>query len=195
MLHWIYYFLLAAVLVGGLYLALLNAPGLWLMVAATLGYALLTHFAYAGLKTLIVIVVLGLIAELIDFLAAGAGAKKAGASKRGFYGAVIGGILGGIFLTVAIPGVGVIIGVCAGTFAGAIIGELWGGTEVEKSLRIGAGAAWGRLLGILTKLLFGCMVLCIVLIAAMPPIFHGSKASGAPAPAPIKSPAVSPAKK
>ena len=118
MIHWIYYLVLAAVLIGGLYLTLLNFPGLWVMVVATAIYALLTHFADAGLKTLIAILVLAGIAELIDFLAAGAGAKKAGASKRGFVGAVVGGILAGLFLTISIPVIGTIIGICIGTFAG-----------------------------------------------------------------------------
>ena len=167
-----FYILLAVILVGGLYLTLLNLPGLWAMVVATIIYALLTHFQYAGLKTLIAILVMAVIAELIDFLAAGAGAKKAGASKRGFVGAMIGGILGGIFLTVAVPVLGTLIGICIGTFFGAILGELWGGTEIARSLRIGAGAAWGRILGVVIKLAFGCAMLITVVVAGVPLNFH-----------------------
>ena len=193
MLPWLYYLILAAVLIGGVYITLFNLPGLWAMVLGTTVYAILTHFQYAGLRTLIVIIVLATIAELIDLIAAGAGAKKAGASKRGLWGAILGGIAGGIFFTVPLPVIGTIIGICLGTFAGAILGELLGGTEVGNSVRIGVGAAWGRLLGILTKLLFGCTILATVLITALPPIFHRSHAATLLPPI-TKSPATSPVK-
>lgn len=166
----ILYLLLAVVLLVGLYINLVGAPGLWVMVLGTLGYAWATHGAYAGLRTIIAIAVLAGLAELVEFMAAGAAAKRAGASKRGIWGALIGGILGAFFLTVAVPVIGTIIGVCTGTFLGAIVGELLGGTELGGSMRVGAGAVWGRLLGTLAKLLFGCVILGIVLWTALP--FH-----------------------
>jgi uncharacterized protein YqgC (DUF456 family) len=169
-LPWLYYFILAAVLIGAIYITLFNLPGLWAMVFATFIYALITHFQHAGLKTLIAIFVMAAIAELFDLVAASAGAKKAGANKRGLWGAIIGGILGGIFLAVAIPVIGIIIGICIGTFAGAVIGELLGDTDVTKSVWIGIGATFGRLLGILTKLFFGCTILATVLLTALPPL-------------------------
>jgi hypothetical protein len=198
MMPWIYYLILAVVLVGGLYLTLLNMPGLWVMVAATAIYAALNHFAYAGIKTLIAIAVLALIAELVDLGAAGAGAKKAGASRRGLWGAIIGGFVGGLFLTglVPIPVVGTLIGICLGTFAGAIAGELTSGSQVTQSVRVGVGAAWGRLLGILSKLLFGCIILLTVVITAHPPIFPHKNVTAAPTrlPTPATMPATKPAK-
>jgi hypothetical protein len=167
---WILYLLLAAVLLIGLYINLVGAPGLWVMVLGTLGYVWVTHGAYAGVRTIVVIVVLAGIAELVEFMAAGAAARRAGASKRGVWGALIGGILGAIFLTVAVPIIGTIIGVCVGTFLGALVGELTGGSELGGSMRIGIGAVWGRLLGTLAKLLFGCAILGTVLWTALPPI-------------------------
>jgi uncharacterized protein YqgC (DUF456 family) len=168
---WLVFLLLAAILLAGLYITLLNAPGLWVMALATLLYAWLTHFQYVGWISLAVIFLLAGIAELIDTLASGAAAKRAGAGKAGVFGAIIGGILGGIFLTISIPfapGVGTILGVCLGTFVGALIGEMAAGTELGLSLRAGVGAVKGRLIGMFTKLLFGCVILGIVLWLAMP---------------------------
>jgi len=180
---WLVFLLLAAVLLAGLYITLLNAPGLWIMVLATLLYAWLTHFAYVGWKSLAVIFLLAGIAEVIDTLASGAAAKRAGAGKAGVFGAIIGGILGGIFLTVSVPiiGVGTILGVCLGTFIGALVGEMAAGTELGRSLRAGVGAVKGRLVGMFTKLLFGCVILGIVLWLAMPLPWRNRKAAAMPA--------------
>jgi len=173
-LQWSLYLLLAIVLIGSLYLTLLTAPGLWVMAIATIVYAICTGGAYAGMKTVVAVLILAGVAELLEFLVIGTGAKRAGASRRGLWGAVIGSVIGGLFFTaiVPVPIIGTIFGVCLGTFVGALVGELWGGTEVVNSVRVGVGAAIGRLIGIFTKLIFGIAILATALIAAMPPIFH-----------------------
>ena len=82
------YLLLAAVLLAGLYINLVNAPGLWVMVLAAAGYGWATKWNYIGWRTLALIVGLSLVAEAIEFMASGAAAKKAGASKAGVIGAI-----------------------------------------------------------------------------------------------------------
>jgi uncharacterized protein YqgC (DUF456 family) len=185
MLEWVYYILLAAVLIAGLYINLVGAPGLWMMVGGTIIYGLATHWRYVGLKSVVAVIAIAGLAELAEFVVAGAHAKRAGASRRGLIGAIIGGIVGAIFFTaiLPIPILGTIFGVCLGTFLGAILGEVMGGTQVGSSLRVGVGAAKGRLLGILTKLLFGCILLGTALWTALPPIhfWQGGKAGSAPA--------------
>ena len=93
-MFWIYYLILVVVLLVGLYINLVGAPGLWVMVAATLGYAWVTHWNYAGFATLATIIVIAGIAEILEFFASGAAAKRAGASRRGVIGALIGVTLG-----------------------------------------------------------------------------------------------------
>ncbi|MDB5355618.1 MAG: hypothetical protein JWN24_2071 [Phycisphaerales bacterium] len=185
MLEWVYYILLAAVLIAGLYINLVGAPGLWLMALGTIIYGLVTHWKYVGWKSVVAVLVIAGLAELAEFVVAGAHAKRAGASRRGLIGAIVGGIVGAIFFTalIPVPVLGTIFGVCLGTFLGAILGEVIGGTQVGSSLRVGVGAAKGRLLGILTKLLFGCILLGTALWTALPPIhfWHRGKAGSAPA--------------
>jgi uncharacterized protein YqgC (DUF456 family) len=168
--YWCLYLLLAIILIGSLYLALIAAPGLWVMVIATIIYAILTGGITVGLKTVFTIIIIAGVAELLEFIVMGRGAKKAGASRRGLWGALIGSVIGALFFTIPLPIIGTIIGVCLGAFVGAIVGELWGGTEVGTSLRVGYGAAKGRLFGIFTKVLFGCVIIAIVLIGGIPPI-------------------------
>ena len=168
---WAYYILLICVLVFGLFLNVLTLPGLWILVAAYGGYGYLTGWNhYVGWPSFIVVFVLATIAEVVELLAGSAGAKKAGASKRAMIAAVIGALIGGLFLTalIPIPIVGTIIGVCLGAALGAGIVELMIEPDLMHSLRVGTGAFKGRLVGILSKLLIGIVMLLDMIFAGLP---------------------------
>ncbi|MGD1278735.1 MAG: DUF456 family protein [Tepidisphaeraceae bacterium] len=169
MILWLYYFLLLILLLAGLLLVALTLPGLWFMATAAGGYAILTHERFLGWHTLIALLVLALAAEVLEMgLVAGA-AKAAGGGRRGMIGGIVGAVLGGIFLSfIPIPIVGTILGICLGSFLGAAVAELAGGREAGHSLRIGFGAAKGRLLGIFSKLSFGLVMLMVILWTALP---------------------------
>jgi uncharacterized protein YqgC (DUF456 family) len=168
--YWLYYVLLLLILTAGVFVNVMLVPGLWLMVAAAAGYALLTHLGFIGWKTLIALLVLALAAEIVELALGGAAAKKAGGGKLAMIGAVIGGIVGGIVLTpmIPIPIVGTVVGVCLGSFLGAMVAELAGGREMFHSLKVGAGAATGRFAGIVSKLAFGFVMWVIAAILAFP---------------------------
>ena len=195
-MDWIYYLLLIVVLLTGLLLNILGLPGLWLMVAAFGGYALLTRWEnYVGWPSLIALVVLGLLAELVEFLAGAAGSKSAGGRRRGMIGAIVGGFLGAIFLSVIpILVVSQIVGACLGAFLGAAIME-YTDRDMAHSLRVGVGAAKGRLWGILSKLAFGCVMLIVAIVAALPIGGPSTLTSAAPAtvPTPATAPSTAPA--
>jgi len=167
-MDWIYYLCLIALGLLGLCITIMTLPGLWLMLAAAAGYAMLTHWQFIGPRTLLVLFVLALVAEVLETLSAGRAARRAGGSRRGMWGALIGAIAGGLFLTIPLLFVGTLIGVCIGTFIGAMIGELTGGRDVGESAWIGASAAHGRLIGTLIKLAIGCAMFAILLWTACP---------------------------
>jgi hypothetical protein len=79
---------------------------------------------------------------VLDYYLPLAGAKKYGASKRGFWGALL-GMMAGIFL---LPPFGLIIG----AFVGAVIGELTAGKKESEALRAG----WGSFLGVFFSTIF-----------------------------------------
>ncbi|HSV14951.1 MAG TPA: DUF456 domain-containing protein [Tepidisphaeraceae bacterium] len=183
---WAYYLLLIASDIVGLLLAAFTLPGLWLMLAAAAGYAFLTHGQYLSYKTLIALLVLAAIAEIAEFVLGGAGAKKAGASKWGIVGGLVGAILGGLFLTGVIPifaPLSTIIGICLGSFAGAFGIELALGRPIMQSVNIGYGAAKGRLLGIANKVAVGVVMFLITLWVALP--IHGTQPPPATASPPV----------
>ena len=168
---WVYYLILLLGLLCGLAINLLTLPGLWLMVVI---YGLYGYFTgwnvYVGWPTFAALAVLATVAEVVELLASSAGAKAAGASKRAMIGAVVGALLGAIFLTVLIPIpiVGTIIGVCLGAALGAGIIELWVRRDFKQSVRVGAGAFKGRLMGMVGKLAIGGVMLLIGMIGAFP---------------------------
>lgn len=168
---WLYYLVLLFVSTVGLLLAIIGLPGIWLIVAATGIYALLTAGAYAGLKTLVALILLGIAAEVLETALGGVAAGKAGASKRGVLGAILGGMAGAILGTplIPIPIIGTIVGACIGSFVGAFAVELlWLKRTAKDSAKIGTGAAAGKLAGIFTKLLFGGAMLILAAFAALP---------------------------
>ena len=169
-MDWVYYIFLFLLLLTGLLLNVLTLPGLWLMALSLGAYAWVTGWnVLVGLPSMITMIVLAAIAEVIEFVAAGAGAKAAGASAWGMLGALVGGILGAIFLSfIPVPIVSTIVGLCLGCFLGAAAVEVMLGTDFKKSALIGAGAAKGRFYAIIIKICFGIVMLLVGLWAAFP---------------------------
>lgn len=166
---WLSYLLLALILVGGLVLVAATLPGLWIMVGAAAIYAWATNWQYIGLWTIILLLVLGMLSEAVEFVAGGAGAKQAGGSSRAAWGAILGSLIGAIFLSlIPIPIISTIVGACLGAFIGALLAEFTVHGRADHSMRVGWGAAKGRFWGILAKLAFGVAVMAIVLVMAAP---------------------------
>lgn len=186
-MHWLWYISLLAVMLLGLFTNILGLPGLWLLVAAVAGYAWLTGFeVYVGWPLLLTLVGLGILAEIIEFAAGGAGAKAAGGTKRAMIGGIIGAIVGGVFLSflLPIPIVGTVFGACLGAFIGAALIELAIYRDVNRAARVGTGAARGRFWGIIYKTAVGVVMFVVGAIAALP-IRTSQDAPSLPPPATI----------
>jgi uncharacterized protein len=166
---WLLYILLLVSCLIGLLLVLVMLPGLFLMAAASAVYTLLTRAHYLGLRTLLVILVLAVVAELLEMSLGGFVTRRAGGSGGAITGATIGGIAGGIFLTfIPIPIVSTIVGICLGTFIGAVSVELLAGRAKSHSIGIGVAAVKGRLGGVVMKLTIGLAMFLVILWTAWP---------------------------
>jgi uncharacterized protein YqgC (DUF456 family) len=166
--HVVLYLMLLAVSLAGVGIVVVNLPGLWLIVASLGIYELLTHHEYASWRTLLAMLIAAAIAEYLEFTSSGRSARRAGASRRGVWGGIIGSIIGGIAGSAVFPIIGTIAGLIVGAFAGALIGEFAGGTQIGTSLKVGASAAKGRAMGLVIKFIFGVGMLVTVAIAAFP---------------------------
>ncbi len=167
---WFYYFVLLLVCVVGLATAMLTLPGLWLMTAATGIYALLTHGRIVGAKVLIALFVLALLSEIVEMSVGGAATRRAGGGRLAAVGGVVGALLGGLVFPFLLPfwGVSAVIGLCLGSFLGAGGAEAVRGKQIAHSLRVGFGAAKGRIVGLMAKLVFGIAMFLLILVAAFP---------------------------
>lgn len=165
--------LLLLVNAGGVVLVLLQLPGTWLMLAATVAMAwwrwehqLITVWA------LIALTVLALLGELVEFLGPAVGAAKEKSSRRAVVLAVIGAVVGAIAGTVLLaflPVLGTLIGAVVGSGGGSMLGDMWAGREWEPALRAGKGAAIGRFWGALGKLVIAVAMWVVVAVALLWP--------------------------
>ena len=172
---WGYYLYALLLVVGCMAAWLLNLvmlPGNWLILAGAALFAwLLPVEDGRGISwnVVIVLTVLALVGELIEFVAGAAGAAKQGASRRAVVLSMVGAILGsflGLGVGAPIPVVGslvmAIMGGAAGAFAGAYLGEAWKGRDEPARTAAGRGAFFGRIWGTIGKFAMGAIMLAIV---------------------------------
>ena len=134
--------LLLVAIALGLLMIPFGLPGTLIIFAATLSYYLLVPDSSIGLATVVLVGVLMIIAEVLEFMLAGRYARKYGGSKRAGWGAIIGGMVGAVF-GVPLPIVGSVIGAFIGSFVGAFAFEWYGHKDHAVATRV----AWGALVG------------------------------------------------
>ena len=136
---------LAGVAVAALGLAgvvLPGLPGAWLIVVGLALIAGADGFMRVGVPMLVTIGVIGAASYTIDFLAAGLGTRRAGASPRAMLGATL-GTLAGLFF--GLPGL------VLGPFVGAVLGELSVRRDIRQAGRAGVAAWIGFVVGMALK--------------------------------------------
>ena len=170
MLEWLQYLVAALFLLLGaacVVLVVVQLPGGWILLglAAVIEYCDRWYLPADGDQQTFGWWVLGgglvmlIIGEIIEFIAAALGAAKGGSSKRGMWGALIGGIVGAfafmpLFSLVPVVGTifGAFLGAVLGTFVGAMIGEFSGEeATVKGSMKPAIGATIGRIVGTTSK--------------------------------------------
>jgi uncharacterized protein YqgC (DUF456 family) len=152
--------LLGVCSLAGLVLVALGLPGLWLIVAAVCGLALLPGFHAFGGGTIAIVLALAFLGELLELWLNYRLARRYGGSKRAGWGALLGGLIGA-FVGVPVPIVGSVIGSLVGAFVGAVVFELT--SAPDAALRAGWGALLGRIASTSAKMAMG-MVMAVVAI-------------------------------
>ncbi len=130
-------------------------PGLPLMYSSYLIYGFLTEWHKVSLTSIVIFGIITLGSMLLDISAGAIGAKKYGASKSGFWGAILGALFGSVVFNLP--------GLFFGPIIGAFIGELIDG----KPHPLAARATWGTFLGLIAgsfvKLIIGISMISIFL--------------------------------
>lgn len=148
-------------------LVIVGLPGIWIAIAI----ALIVEWwqpGSVGWWAIGISAALAALAEIAEFFAGAAGAGAAGGSKRAAFAAIAGGIVGAILGTIflaMIPILGTIIGsvVGAGLAAGAFDASPdENPLTLAHRVKVGKGAATGRLLATLIKATFAILVALIL---------------------------------
>lgn len=160
------YLLLVVVQLIGLALIVFGLPGLWVEVAAFIGYAWLTGFTTVGTAAILLVVGLALLAELAELLLGGRFARRYGGGRRAAWGAIVGGIVGAM-VGLPIPFIGSVIGAMLGSFSGAFLLELTRRQGASPALRVGWGALLGWCTAIALKVGVGVVILVFTVLTAL----------------------------
>lgn len=157
--------LLAVIMALSLFIIPLGLPGTWVMLAAGVGYSILVPGSISWF-TLVMVTIIAVVAEVLEFTLSGNYARKYGGSKRASWGAIIGGTIGAI-VGVPVPIIGSIIGAFAGAFLGALVAEYSRGSGAQASTRVATGALIGRAVAAAMKVAAGLIIAAWLLWTAV----------------------------
>ncbi|MBI4781967.1 MAG: DUF456 family protein [Oscillatoriophycideae cyanobacterium NC_groundwater_1537_Pr4_S-0.65um_50_18] len=166
----LYWILIALMVVGVIGAVIPGIPGTSLIVAAIVIWGVVHGFA--GLTVPLGVAIAVLLCSIgIDFLATYWGAQKAGASKWGQIGAVVGLLLGVFGLLPALPFGGPLLGLLLGPLLGAIVGEYLYRKDFKLALRAGVGIVVGSLIGNLIQMMLAIATVCVFLFTTWPQVY------------------------
>ena len=153
----------------------LGMPGNWLTTLAAWSiwwFAPADFRAFVGLPAALVILVIAIFGEALEFASSALGTSRLGGSKLGTTLALAGSVLGaitGLVVGSPIPVIGNVVASLllggAGACAGAVLGERWAGKDWRACVDIGNAAFWGRILGTVGKVVCGTIATAVFLIA------------------------------
>lgn len=158
--------LLIIVLFGALLLIPLGLPGTWAMVGAALVFRMAVRGAGIGVTTVVVVALLALIGEVLEFALSARYTRQYGGSRRAGWGAILGG-LAGAFVGVPVPVIGPVIGAFLGAFFGAFAAELTVRADHRAATRVATGALLGRAAAAAMKVALGAVMAVWIVIAAL----------------------------
>ena len=152
-----------------------GAPGNWIMLGVASFYSWLmpNESPYDfNIFIILIVLILAIIGELLEFFTGAISTKKAGGTKRGMWFSVIGSIIGslaGIFIGIPIPIIGSLIAALLFSGAGALLGAYYGekveGKNSQEAWKVGISSFTGRILGSIFKLVCGFIALICISIA------------------------------
>jgi len=167
------YVLLVLVNTTGVVLVVMQLPGTWLILLATVLVAWWrSDDQVIGLLALIVLGILTLLGELFELLTGAWSAHRVGASKLAVMaatGMAVIGAIAGTYLLPMLPAISTLFGAVLGAGFGSILGDRWAGRCWSGSLHAGKGAAIGRLWGGIGKIVVAIAMWLITLGTIMWP--------------------------
>jgi len=139
------------VLFAGILSTVFGIPGTVIILIDVILYAFITGFEKIGFKIIIILVIISILAEAIDFAFGMAGAARFGASKQGVWIVVFSSFVGALVMTPVLFGLGTVVGIFLGGFCGVLIVEIIRQSMLKPALRESYKAILGRVAGTIVK--------------------------------------------
>lgn len=155
------------VALAGLISHLFGLPGNFIILAGSVLLGWYGGFEEVTVKIIIILAVLALLAEAIEFLLGIAGAKKYKSSNKAIVGSIVFGIIGGVLGIPFFFGIGAVIGAFLGAFAGAFIVEFVFDRSIDRAVKSGWGALLGRVGGAISKGAVGLTMIVITIVSVV----------------------------
>src|SRR3972149_9842479 len=118
-------------------------------------------------KAILILIILLILGEVLEYGLGILGAKERGASKGAIIASILGGIVGAIIGAPFLFGIGSIIGAFLGAFGGAFLLEYLQGKGVDQAIESGWGAFLGRVGGAISKGFIGIMMIIIAIVSVV----------------------------
>ena len=163
MIDYLILFLFTIVAFAGLISHIFGFPGNFIILADSILLGWYDGFKEVSVKILIILLVLALFAELVEFILGILGAKKYKSSNKAIVGSIVFGLIGGILGIPFFFGIGAVIGAFIGAFVGAFLVEYILAKNVDRAMKSGWGAFLGRLAGTFFKGAIGIAMIVIVI--------------------------------
>lgn len=128
-------------------------PGNVVIPVNTLIYGIVTNFHSFTISFILILFLLFIVFELLEFVILFFTAKKIGASKWAIMGGVFGGVVGAISGAFFTPVMGAVIGSVFGVFIGAFVLEFIKCKCLGRSLKSGIGVFLGKIGGLSMKVI------------------------------------------
>jgi uncharacterized protein len=166
----LYWILVLVMLVGVIGAVVPGIPGLGLIAIAIAIWGLTAGFSGLWIPFTVAIVALVFTTGL-DFLATYWGAKKAGASRWGVIGAMVGLVLGVFGLLPALPLGGPLLGLLIGPLLGAMVGEFLYRRDLMLAIKAAIGILVGNLVGVVIHVLLAIATVIVFLVTTLPTVY------------------------
>jgi uncharacterized protein len=151
------------VMFTGVFSIVFGMPGTIIILIDVIFYAIFSGFEKIGLKIILILLVISLIAETLDFALGMAGSVRLGISRKAIWASVIGAFAGAAIMTPALLGLGTIAGSFLGGFAGVAMIELIRQNQLKQAFRTGYGTILVMFTGMLVKGFFALVMAIITL--------------------------------
>ncbi|GMK42516.1 hypothetical protein PCCS19_55760 [Paenibacillus sp. CCS19] len=131
-------------------------PGVVAIYVAFFVYGLCISFSPFGIWFWLIQTVILIVLFVADYAVNAWGVKKFGGSRASIVGSTVGVIIGPF----VIPAFGLIIG----PFLGALLGELYAGSDMNKSLKVGYGSVVGLFTSTVVKFILQLIMIILFFI-------------------------------